>query len=152
MRLPLSRRFTTAAVCAALALGTVAPAAARELPRDTGTDTAPAPAADPAPDPTAPAAPDAPAAPAAPAHQAKPSDDASDVLKPIADLVQAALKAPGGELTAADVEKHTKAIRDAVAALKATVPADALAEVVATVQKSTGSSTEPAPAADPRQP
>ncbi|MFD3910610.1 hypothetical protein [Streptomyces sp. NPDC058603] len=149
MRLPLSRRFTTAAVCAALALGTVAPAAARELPRDTGTDTAPAPAADPAPDPTAPAAPDA---PAAPAHQAKPSDDASDVLKPIADLVQAALKAPDGELTAADIEKHTKAIRDAVAALKATVPADALAEVVATVQKSTGSSTEPAPAADPRQP
>ncbi|MFD6336489.1 hypothetical protein [Streptomyces sp. NPDC060131] len=143
MRLPLSRRFTTAAVCAALALGTVAPAAARELPRDTGTDTAPAPAADPAPDPTA---------PAAPAHQAKPSDDASDVLKPIADLVQAALKAPDGELTAADIEKHAKAIRDAVAALKATVPADALAEVVATVQKSTGSSTEPAPAADPRQP
>ncbi|MFC9650094.1 MULTISPECIES: hypothetical protein [unclassified Streptomyces] len=146
MRLPLSRRFTTAAVCAALALGTVAPAVARELPRDTGTDTAPVSAPDPAPGSTAPSA------PAAPVRQTKPSDDVSNVLKPVADLVQAALKAPGGELSAADIEKHTKAIRDAVAALKAAAPADALAEVVATVQKSTDSLAVPAPAADPRQP
>ncbi|PVE06391.1 hypothetical protein [Streptomyces scopuliridis] len=149
MRLQLSRRVTTAAVCAALVLGTAAPvAAARELPRDSGADTAPSPA----PGPMASEASAAPAAPAAPAQQTKPVEDIGDVLKPVADLVRAALKAPGGELSAADIEKHTKAIRDAVTALKATVPADALADVVATVEKSTDSVLEPVAAADPQQP
>ncbi|WP_326611845.1 hypothetical protein OIE62_17880 [Streptomyces scopuliridis] len=146
MRLQLSRRVTTAAVCAALVLGTAAPvAAARELPRDSGADTTPSPA-------PGPMASEASAASAAPAQQTKPVEDVGDVLKPVADLVRAALKAPGGELSAADIEKHTKAIRDAVTALKATVPADALADVVATVEKSTDSVLEPAAAADPQQP
>ncbi|MFE2634003.1 hypothetical protein ACFXKF_04280 [Streptomyces scopuliridis] len=158
MRLQLSRRVTTAAVCAALVLGTAAPvAAARQLPCDTGADTAPSPA----PGPTAPsaptasealAAPEASEAPAAPVQQTKPLEDVGDVLKPVAALVQAALETPGGELSAADIEKHTKAIRDAVATLKATAPAGALADVVATVQKSTDSVLEPDAAADPEQP
>ncbi|MFE3142084.1 hypothetical protein [Streptomyces scopuliridis] len=158
MRLQLSRRVTTAAVCAALVLGTAAPvAAARQLPCDTGADTAPSPA----PGPTAPsaptasealAAPEASEAPAAPVQQTKPLEDVGDVLKPVAALVQAALETPGGELSAADIEKHTKAIRDAVATLKATAPAGALADVVATVQKTTDSVLEPDAAADPEQP
>ncbi|MFE2035973.1 hypothetical protein ACFXBB_22470 [Streptomyces scopuliridis] len=161
MRLQLSRRVTTAAVCAALVLGTAAPvAAARQLPCDTGADTAPSPA----PGPTAPSAPtasealaapeatEASEAPAAPVQQTKPLEDVGDVLKPVAALVQAALETPGGELSAADIEKHTKAIRDAVATLKATAPAGALADVVATVQKSTDSVLEPDAAADPEQP
>ncbi|MEV6422852.1 hypothetical protein [Streptomyces sp. NPDC051662] len=145
MRLQLCRRVTTGAVCAALVLGTAAPAAAHELPRDTGADSAPAPA-------PGPAAPTAPASPASPASEIKPLADVGDLLKPVADLVQAALKAPGGELSAADIEKHTKAIRDAVTALKAAAPADTLADVVATVQKTTDSVLEPAAAADPQQP
>ncbi|MFE2743695.1 hypothetical protein ACFXKS_27440 [Streptomyces scopuliridis] len=158
MRLQLSRRVTTAAVCAALVLGTAAPvAAARQLPCDTGADTAPSPA----PGPTAPsaptasealAAPEASEASEAPVQQTKPLEDVGDVLKPVAALVQAALETPGGELSAADIEKHTKAIRDAVATLKATAPAGALADVVATVQKSTDSVLEPDAAADPEQP
>ncbi|MFE2494740.1 hypothetical protein [Streptomyces scopuliridis] len=155
MRLQLSRRVTTAAVCAALVLGTAAPvAAARQLPCDTGADTAPSPA----PGPTAPSAPTASEALAAseaseaPVQQTKPLEDVGDVLKPVAALVQAALETPGGELSAADIEKHTKAIRDAVATLKATAPAGALADVVATVQKSTDSALEPDAAADPEQP
>ncbi|MGW2511215.1 hypothetical protein ACWC0A_17635 [Streptomyces scopuliridis] len=158
MRLQLSRRVTTAAVCAALVLGTAAPvAAARQLPCDTGADTAPSPG----PGPTAPsaptaseahAAPEASEAPAAPVQQTKPLEDVGDVLKPVAALVQAALETPDGELSAADIEKHTKAIRDAVATLKVTAPAGALADVVATVQKSTDSALEPDAAADPEQP
>ncbi|MFE4371285.1 hypothetical protein ACFRMN_24180 [Streptomyces sp. NPDC056835] len=163
MRLQLSRRVTTAAVSAALVLGTTAPAAARELPRDTGTDTAPAPAPAPAPGPAASTAPPAstastssaaltaPTTPATPAQETEPLKNVGDVLKPVADLVQAALKAPGGELSPADIEKHTKAIRDAVAALKAAAPADAQADVVVTVEKTTDSVIEPA-AVDLQQP
>ncbi|MEV8389746.1 MULTISPECIES: hypothetical protein [unclassified Streptomyces] len=148
MRLKLTRRVTTGAVCAALVLGTVAPAAAHELSRDTGADSAPAPA----PGPAAPTAPTAPASPASPASETKPLADVGDLLKPVADLVQAALKAPGGELSPADIEKHTKAIRDAVAALKATAEADELANVVVTVQKTMDSVLEPATATEPQQP
>ncbi|MFE4538819.1 hypothetical protein ACFRKB_27750 [Streptomyces scopuliridis] len=158
MRLQLSRRVSTAAVCAALVLGAAAPvAAARELPRDSGTDTAPAPAPGPmastsATSVTSVTAPAADAAPAASPQQTKQLDDVGDVLKPVADLVQAALKAPGGELSAVDMEKHIKAIRDAVEALKSTAPADTLADVVLSVQKTTESVLEPAAAADPQQP
>ncbi|MER8067265.1 hypothetical protein ABTZ59_02970 [Streptomyces sp. NPDC094034] len=151
MRLKLSRRVTTGAVCAALVLGTAAPAAAHELPRDTGADSTAAPAPGPAA-PTAPTASTAPTAPASPASETKPLADVGDLLKPVAELVKAALKAPGGELSPADIEKHTKAIRDAVAALKATADDDALADVVVTVQKTTDSLLEPATEAEPQQP
>lgn len=148
MRFPFSRRAATAVVCAALALGAAAPVAAsvHELPRDIGGDTASAPA----PDATAPAPVGAPAP--APAKQTKPLDDIGNVLKRVADLIEAALNAPGGELSPADVKKHTEAIRGAVAVLKAAVPADALAHTVATVQKSADSLFKPAAAGDPRQP
>ncbi|MFB6980014.1 hypothetical protein [Streptomyces scopuliridis] len=154
MRLQLSSRVSTAAVCAALVLGAAAPVAARELPRDSGTDTAPAPAPGPmaSASATSSAAATSSTAPAASPQQTKPLDDVSDVLKPVADLVQAALKAPGGELSAVDMEKHIKAIRDAVEALKSAAPDDAQADVVLTVQKTMDSVLEPAAAADPEQP
>lgn len=103
------RRIATPVLCSALLLGTAGPVyaashddtareAVRSAPR------APVPGAD------------------ALLAQVKSLGDIAGVLKPVTDLLNDVLKADGGKLPAADLAKHTEAIKSALDAAKAAAP------------------------------
>ncbi|KIF69473.1 hypothetical protein HY68_14220, partial [Streptomyces sp. AcH 505] len=101
MRPLVSRRAATAAVCAALVLGTAGPAAAtysaHHAAHSAGAEAlAPVPGAD------------------ALTSQTKALGDVGGVLAPVTDLLTAVLKADGGKLTPDQVTENTKAVKDAL--------------------------------------
>ncbi|EPH40397.1 hypothetical protein ABT390_11910 [Streptomyces aurantiacus] len=103
------RRIATSVLCSALLIGTAGPVYA--VAKD---DTA-RKAAQSAPQAPVPGA-DALLA------QVKSLGDIAGVLKPVTDLLNDVLKAPDGKLPAADLTKHTDAIKSALDAAKAAAP------------------------------
>ncbi|MDT0569846.1 hypothetical protein RM704_20625 [Streptomyces sp. DSM 3412] len=110
MRALSARRLAVPALCATLLLGVTAPAALAtdaETARDHAarSASAPVPGAD------------------ALLTQLKGLGDLGGVLKPVTDLLDAALKADNGQLSAEQVAELGKAVRDAIDKAKAAAPA-----------------------------
>lgn len=109
MRALPARRLAVPALCATLLLGVTAPAALAtdaETARDHARSaSAPVPGAD------------------ALLAQLKGLGDLGGVLKPVTDLLDAALKADNGQLSAEQVAELGKAVRDAIDKAKAAAPA-----------------------------
>ncbi|MEU1531205.1 hypothetical protein [Streptomyces fagopyri] len=108
MRVLPARRIATSALCATLLLGIAGPAAtaAGSAPARGRTHAAaPVPGAD------------------ALLTQVQSLANISGVLAPVTDLLNAALKADAGQLSAADAAKLSQAVKDAIAKATATLPA-----------------------------
>ncbi|MDX2740861.1 hypothetical protein PV400_36970, partial [Streptomyces caniscabiei] len=109
MRALPARRLAVPALCATLLLGVTAPAALAadvESTRDRARSAAaPVPGAD------------------ALLTQLKGLGDLGGVLKPVTDLLDAALKADNGQLSAEQAAELGKAVRDAIDKAKAAAPA-----------------------------
>lgn len=133
MRALPARRLAVPALCATLLLGVTAPAAlAADVESTRGharSAAAPVPGAD------------------ALLTQLKGLGDLGGVLKPVTDLLDAALKADNGQLSAEQAAELGKAVRDAIDKAKAAAPATPAVPVTPAVP-----ATPPAPAVPPAPP
>ncbi|MFD8423486.1 hypothetical protein [Streptomyces sp. NPDC059668] len=118
MRVLPARRIASSALCATLLLGIAGPAAVAagsDSARGRTHAAAPVPGAD------------------ALLAQVQSLANISGVLAPVTDLLNAALKADGGQLPAADATKLAQAVKDAIAKATATLPAVPAAPSVPTL-------------------
>ncbi|MFD3521994.1 hypothetical protein [Streptomyces sp. NPDC058653] len=105
MRSHVSSRAAAAAVCAVLVLGTAGTAAAvtvQETPVGVGAEATRAPIADAE----------------ALKQQTRTLSSLSDAIKPVTALLDSVIAADNGQISAADVQKHQKAIKKALDAVK----------------------------------